>query len=71
MKTVTVDAESLRKILTALNGPSYFIREIQATRNLPGRKNPIDILTDEFNQAVVASNTETTPDVPTPQGPLG
>lgn len=53
MKTVTVDAEALRQVLTALNGASHLIRELQATRDpLMGKGNPINKLIEEFNAAV-------------------
>jgi len=40
-----VDADALRRILNALNGPSHYIRELQVTRNLPGSEpNPIDVI---------------------------
>ena len=49
MKTVTVNAAALKRVLIALNGPAHYIRELQATRNLP--LNPIEILTDDYNTA--------------------
>lgn len=57
----TVDADALRQVLVALNGPDYFIRELQATRNLPG--SPIQLLTDQFNvqAAAPAQDTRTIP----------
>jgi hypothetical protein len=45
-----IEAKPLRGILTALNGPDHYIRELQYTRNLPGNKNPIDELTDSYNR---------------------
>lgn len=53
MDKITVSAESLRQVLQALNGPGHHIRELQATRGpLVGDNNPINILVNEFNQAV-------------------
>ena len=47
---IAVDKAALREVLQAINGPGHYIRELQATRNLPiGPKNPINILTEEFN----------------------
>lgn len=49
---VAVDAEALRTILRALNGPEHHIRELQATRDLdrlPGQeRNPINLLQEQF-----------------------
>lgn len=57
MEKVTVSAAALREVLMALNGPSHYIRELQATRGpLIGDNNPINILCDEFNAAVRAHN---------------
>lgn len=57
MKTVTVNAEALEKVLNALNGPSYYIRELQMTRSpLLNDSNPINILCAEYNEAVIAYN---------------
>lgn len=46
---LTVSANSLRHVLNALNGPGHLIRELQATRLLPGGTNPIDQLVNEYN----------------------
>jgi hypothetical protein len=46
---VEVAAEPLRQVLTALTGPPHHIRELQATRKLPGTENPINQLILEFN----------------------
>jgi ribA/ribD-fused uncharacterized protein len=54
MRTVAVDADSLRQILEALVGPGHLIRELQATRLLPGIESPITRLVNEYN----ASETE-------------
>ena len=56
METLKVNAEALRQILQALNGPPHYIRELQAIRDLPGRECPITRLTDEYNKAVLAHN---------------
>lgn len=58
METVTVNADALRKILQALNGPPHHIRELQAIRNLPGYDCPITLLTEEYNAAVHEHNKE-------------
>ena len=59
---ITVDANALRQILVALNGPSYHIAELQVTRGLSNfdslEVNPIDKLTDEFNAWVASKNSE-------------
>ena len=48
---VLVSRKPLKDMLLAVSGPSHYIRELQATRNLPiGKKNPIDTLIDEYNQ---------------------
>ena len=57
---VSVNAEALRRVLQALNGPAHHIRELQAIRNLPGDKNPIDRLIEDFNAAAEALNAGTT-----------
>ena len=49
---ITVSAKALYEILQALVGPGHYIREIQATRNLPGFENPIDTLIAEYNAQV-------------------
>ena len=46
---IPVDADALRQVLNALNGPGHYIRELQATRNLPGSTNPINTLIDDYN----------------------
>lgn len=46
---VLVDAEALRQVLDALNGPGHYIRELQVTRNLPGNNNPINTLVEQYN----------------------
>lgn len=47
---VPVSLDALHQLLQALNGAPHYIREIQATRNLPGVKNPINVLIDDFNR---------------------
>jgi uncharacterized membrane protein len=57
MKTVTVHAESLGRVLQALVGPGHLIRELQATCGidaLTGHENPINRLVREFNEQVAA-----------------
>jgi hypothetical protein len=57
MEKVTVSADALRKVLTALNGPTHHIRELQALRNPHfGSDNPINILCSEYNAAVDEHN---------------
>jgi hypothetical protein len=47
---VSVSAKAIHELLTALNGPSHLVRELQALRNPPfGAENPINILIEEFN----------------------
>lgn len=46
---IPVDAEALRRVLSALDGPPHYIRELQVTRNLPGNNNPINTLIDDYN----------------------
>lgn len=53
---IAVDATALRQLLSALNGHSYEVRELQVTRNLPGFDNPIDTLIDQFNAWVSAQS---------------
>jgi hypothetical protein len=47
-QTVTVDANALREVLVALNGPGHYIRELKVTRGALF-DNPIDKLIAEFN----------------------
>lgn len=49
---VLVSAKALHSVLGALVGPSHYIRELQATRSLPGGNNPINTLIDEYNAAI-------------------
>ena len=53
MKTVTVDAAALRKVLVALTGPGHLIRELQALRGFSlAKDDPINTLIEDFNTAV-------------------
>lgn len=53
-KTVTVDADALRRILQALIGPGYLIRELQAIRSLGN--SPINKLMEQYKEQI--SQTE-------------
>lgn len=57
---ISVDAEALRQLLQALSGPPHYIREIQVTRNIDGllgeKKNPLNILVDEYNEWAKKTN---------------
>ena len=55
--TVPVNAEALREVLVALNGPGHLIRELQATRAPYLPPNPINTLISDFN-AWVDAQTE-------------
>ena len=48
--TITVSRDALYKVLCALTGPAYYIRELQVTRSLHelGHPNPIDTLIEEY-----------------------
>lgn len=53
--TIPVNAEALRAVLEALNGPGHLIRELQAIRGiepLTGRINPINELIRNYNEAI-------------------
>lgn len=56
MKTVTVDADALRQVLQALNGPGHHIRELQAIRGLGD--SPIDKLVEDYNKAAEEFNRQ-------------
>ena len=58
MEQITVNAKALKEVLEALNGPGHYIRELQATRSLPGNNNPLNILMEEYNTAVNAYNAK-------------
>lgn len=48
---ILVSKEALYKVLTALNGPAHYVRELQVTRGpLIGDDNPINILVKEYNE---------------------
>lgn len=49
---VLVDAKALREILSALTGPGYLVRELQAITDLPGHDCPIKLLIQQFNEQV-------------------
>jgi hypothetical protein len=62
VERVTVSAYALKQVLTALNGPAHYIRELQATRGpLVGEDNPINILVNQYNAAVEAALKDETP----------
>ena len=68
MNTIMVDATALREVLEALNGAPHYIRELQATRGpIFGESNPINLLCQQYNDAVDAYNAGT-PSAPTPPG---
>ncbi len=50
---VTVTADALFQVLSALQGPGYLIRELQVVARLPG-DNPLSTLAREYNEAVIA-----------------
>lgn len=51
---VSVDAQALRTVLEALNGPAHYIRELQMTRSIAALTgdDPIGTLIEDFNNAV-------------------
>ncbi len=55
MKTVTVDADALKRVLLAFNGPGYMLRELQVTRGGSAAglldNNPIDTLEKQYLEA--------------------
>lgn len=53
-ESLVVDANALKQVLAALIGPSHYIRELQATRNLPGDDNPINVLTQQYNDWAIS-----------------
>jgi len=65
METVTVNAQALRTVLEALNGPSHLIRELQVIRNLSGHECPINRLINEYNNALKEYNTDVNMDIHT------
>lgn len=67
MDKITVSADALYKLLSALNGPSHYIRELQVTRNpIISENNPIEVLMKEYNEAVDAYNASLEQDTETP-----
>lgn len=53
MDKVTVSADALRKVLSALNAPEHwYLQELQHARKpeIIFKDNPINILTREFNE---------------------
>lgn len=64
---IQVDADALRALLQALNGPGHLIRELQVTRGpLFAKENPIEILIANYNAAILKAR-EVVVDV-TPKG---
>ena len=57
MNTVLVSADALKQLLQAVSGPSYHIRELQATRGID-ESNPINVLTSEYSAAAEVYNEE-------------
>lgn len=57
---VFVNAPALREVLQAIVGPAHLIRELQATRNLPGEMNAINQLVTEYNNAIDAAKSTST-----------
>jgi hypothetical protein len=55
MDKVSVSADALRQVLTALMGPPHYIAELKVCMSLPG-ENAITTLVNEYNQAVEALN---------------
>jgi hypothetical protein len=49
---ITVSAKALRELVSAAVGSPHHVRELQATRGLPGFDNCIDVLQREFNEWV-------------------
>lgn len=55
---VSVDPGALYALLSALSGPPHRVRELQATRGLPGdQMNPIDKLVEQYNAFVQETTT--------------
>ncbi len=56
---IEVDADALRQVLVALNGPGHLIRELMVLRDAPAivcDDDPITKLTEEFNAWVKRAN---------------
>lgn len=74
-RTIAVDADALRDVLSALVGPAHHIRELQATRSLHalGHPNPIEKLLEQFNDGGVQgipSQASPAPDAVPIEAPL-
>jgi hypothetical protein len=55
LKTIAVPARQLYRLLSALKGAPYEIRELMITRGLPckpGDENPIDALEAAYDEAI-------------------
>ena len=55
LKTIAVPARQLYRLLSALKGAPYEIRELMVTRGLPckpGEENPIDALEAAYDKAI-------------------
>jgi len=54
MTTVTVNAEALRQVLSALVGPAHYVIELQVMADMPDimkeTPDPISLLVKEFNE---------------------
>lgn len=52
--SMTVTRKALAQVLSAINGPGHWIRELQATRNLPpglvSEPNPINVLFEDYKK---------------------
>ena len=57
-RSISVSAKALEELLRAVMGPPHHVRELQATRGLPGFDNCIDLLQREFNAAIAAPVVE-------------
>ena len=48
---ILVNKEALIKLMNAINGPAYFIRELQVTRSPLIEDNPIDVIQEDINNS--------------------
>lgn len=55
---VPVTVEALHALLSALNGPSHYITELQVTRGPLSPTNPIDVLIEDYNQWARAQKSQ-------------